>query len=290
MRQAVARLARVLGEAGIDTPLVDARILVLEAARLTARDLIVEPDRPLDEAARIRLHEFGLRRLRHEPVSRILGHREFYGRTFDIDASTLDPRADTETLIDAAVEIASREGWLGRPIRILDVGTGSGCLLVTLLAELPLATGVGTDVSVAALAMAARNARRHGVEARAAFQCTPALEDIDEVFDLLVSNPPYIPSRDLAGLAPEVREYDPRAALDGGADGLDMYRAIARGVHRVVPDGWALLEVGAGQAAEVAKILDAATIGRSAAVKLFRDLGGHDRCVALRTHEDVASG
>jgi release factor glutamine methyltransferase len=221
----------------------------------------------------------------HEPVSRILGVRGFYGRTFRISPATLDPRPCTETVIEAALEIADREGWRERPIRILDVGTGSGALLVTLLAELPSATGIGTDISDGALAAARENARGLGVASRAAFLNRSILEGVDGTFDLLVSNPPYIPTGDIAALEPEVRDFDPAGALDGGVDGLDFYRALAAGLAGRVPAGWALVEVGAGQAAAVESIFRGAADGDAAApeIRLWKDLGQHTRCVAVRT-------
>ncbi len=170
-----------------------------------------------------------------------LAQREFYGRRFALSSATLDPRPDSETLIEAALGIAAREGWRERSIRILDVGTGTGCLLLTLLAELPLATGVGTDISGEALQTAARNATSLGVAERVHFAQADALGGIDGPFDLVVSNPPYIASGDIAGLSTEVRKYDPRVALDGGADGLDIYRRIIADLGRVLR-GWVIFE------------------------------------------------
>jgi release factor glutamine methyltransferase len=223
-----------------------------------------------------------LRRTAREPVSRILGVREFYGRRFKLSPATLDPRSDSETLIEAALAIAKREGWGEKPVRILDIGTGTGCLLLTLLAELPLASGLGTDVSEAALAMAAENACSLGLAGRATFARHDALDGIAEPFDLVLSNPPYIARGDIPGLDPEVREYDPLAALDGGADGLDVYRKIA-GKLEGVARGWVVLEVGMGQADAVALVLHQAFVKtRHAEVCRYADLGGHTRCVALR--------
>ena len=224
------------------------------------------------------------RRALREPVSRILGRRDFYGRVFHVTAATLDPRPCSETLIEAALELAREEGWRGRPIRILDVGTGSGCLLLTLLAELPLATGLGTDISGEALAVAEENARRLGLAQRSRFAVANFLEGIEETFDLVVANPPYVASTDIAGLEPEVRDHDPLPALDGGPDGLDGYRAIAADIKRIVPTGWTLVEVGAGQAAAVAQLLQGGGPDRPLpAARMWRDLGGHVRAVAVKT-------
>ncbi len=227
-------------------------------------------------------------------MSRIAGEREFYGRAFHISPATLDPRADTETLVEAALDVAKAEGWDRKPIRVLDVGTGSGCLLVTLLAELPLATGLGTDISPEALLVAEGNAARHGVAARARFAARRSLSGIDGTFDLLVSNPPYIRTADIAGLAPEVRDHDPPLALDGGLGGLDIYLEIADKLAGAVPDGWALFEVGAGEAQGVLAEVERRrySCGNGARAKGARahgewrtwtDLGGHVRCIGVRT-------
>ncbi|MGE5267457.1 MAG: N5-glutamine methyltransferase family protein, partial [Deltaproteobacteria bacterium] len=171
-----------------------------------------------------------------------------------------------------------------RPLRILDVGTGSGCILATLLAELPAARGVGTDISEAALEVARSNARRNGVSARARFEIARSLQSIEETFDVLVSNPPYIPAADVALLAPEVRKYDPLVALDGGPDGLAIYREIAAKAGTVVPAGLIAVEVGAGQASDVARILALSVENRAGPPWTRSDLGGHERTVALLTH------
>lgn len=281
-REAIALLARQLGDAGVEGPARDARLLLLAALGISSADLMRAPERRLSEGEARRLTEYADRRAAREPVSRILGERGFYGRTFCVTPATLDPRPCTETVVEAALEIADREGWRTRPIRILDVGTGSGALLVTLLAELPLATGLGTDISDGALDAARENAERLGVASRASFLNRRSLESVEGPFDLLVSNPPYIPSGDIAGLDPEVRAFDPLGALDGGRDGLAIYRELASGLAGLVPRGWALVEVGAGQAGDV-EALFREGLGRAvAATRLWSDLGQHTRCVAVR--------
>jgi release factor glutamine methyltransferase len=282
-REAAAALTRALDAGGIEGAARDARLLLIEALGISGTDLLREPERRLSEAEAAKLADFARRRAGHEPVSRILGTRGFYGRCFRITPATLDPRPCTETVVEAALEIVDREGWRARPIRILDIGTGSGALLVTLLAELPLATGVGTDISDAALAIAQDNAERLGVASRATFCKRRTLDGIAETFHLLVSNPPYIPSADIATLAPEVRDFDPLGALDGGTDGLDLYRALAAGLRTCVPAGWALVEVGAGQAPDVEAIFRRAGGDAVLEARLWKDLGQHTRCVAVRT-------
>jgi release factor glutamine methyltransferase len=283
MSDAVQRVSRALAQAGVDTPSRDARLLVAEAAGCDSARLIAEPERVLTQAERRHLKVLAKRRCAREPVSRILGHREFYGRNFDISPAVLDPRPDSETLIEMALGLVDEEGWRAQPIRILDVGTGSGCLLVSLLAELPSATGVGTDVSAEALEVAAQNAARHGVASRARFEVRRSLEGLEGPFELLVCNPPYIPTQEIAALASEVRDHDPRGALDGGADGLSVYREVIPELGQVVSSGWVLFEVGAGQSGAVAELLSPVS-GAQAATKIRfgRDLGDHLRCVAAK--------
>jgi release factor glutamine methyltransferase len=281
--EAAREVQRVLAKAGVEDPGRDARLLIATAAEIETLDIIARPSVRLSIEAQSRLHDLVLRRIEREPVSRILGEREFYGRRFALSPATLDPRPDSETLIEATLSIVGREGWHERPLRILDIGTGTGCLLLTLLAELPLATGLGTDISDAALEAATLNAGLLGLSARAAFARHDVLDGIAGQFDLVVSNPPYIPSGDIAGLSPEVHRYDPRSALDGGQDGLDVYRKIAAALEGVLgPAGWLVLEVGMGQADAVALLFQQAFVKtRRAQVCRYSDLGGHTRCVAL---------
>lgn len=283
--RAVDTVAARLAAAGLPAPRDEACRLVAAAVEADSLHLIVHADRALTPAEQQRVEAFTARRIAREPLSRILGCRAFYGRDFEITPATLDPRADSETLIDAALELAAEEGWQRRPIRILDIGTGSGCLLLTLLAELPLATGLATDVDAAALAVARRNAERLGVASRADFLCARSLEGVAGPFDLLVSNPPYVCRGDIAALEPEVRCYDPVGALDGGPDGLDVYREIAAGFTAVVRDGWVLCEVGAGQARDVGGLLARRPAPYESQLRTWKDLGGHTRTVAVRTRD-----
>ena len=280
LAEAVRRLTAAFRAADLETPERDARILVTEIVGCTPSTLITEPQRIVPPEAARRLDDALRRRLGREPVARILGQRGFYGRDFVVTPAPLDPRPDTETIVEAALAMAGREGWRDRPIRILDIGTGSGALLVTLLAELPNAHGLGTDIDPAALTVAKTNAEHLGVAHRASWQVATSLEGIAGPFDLLVSNPPYIPSADIAGLEPEVGRFDPHIALDGGADGLAVYREILAGAAAVVPGGWLLLEVGRGQASAVLQIAAAQGLRNPTS---FRDLAGMERCVAVRS-------
>jgi release factor glutamine methyltransferase len=283
---AVTLVTRQLRAHGLDGPERDSRLLVGAATGLTGAALLAHPKRYLTEDEQLRLARFVERRIAREPISRILGSRGFYGREFEVTPATLDPRPETETIIDAALQVVGEEGCREDPVRILDVGTGSGCVLVTLLAELPNARGLGTDISADALRVAERNARRHGVAGRARWSVAQSLQGIAERFDLLVCNPPYICSGDIEHLQPEVKVYEPRAALDGGPDGMRAYREIIADLDRVVPDGWVLFEVGIGQAPAVAALRE--TWGRggsSSTARTFRDLEGHERCVAWKARK-----
>lgn len=281
---ATRRVAQALTAAGVDTPERDARLLVASAIGGLPADLLMEPARLLGDDEGGRLDSFVRRRAKREPVSRILGSREFYGREFAISPATLDPRPCSETLIAAVLDIADEAGGRNEPMRLIDVGTGSGCLAITLLGELPNATALATDVSAEALEMAAYNANVHEVMDRISFAQRRSLQGIEGPFDILVSNPPYIPAGDISALEAEVKDFDPRGALDGGEDGLDLYRELARGLKLIVPRGWAVFEVGAGQARDVEQILREGTPnGAFAHCRTWLDLGGHTRCVAMET-------
>lgn len=279
----LAGLARRLAAAGIASPALDARLLLMAATGLTHEALIASPERPLDGEAARRLEALAARRLAREPVSRIVAEREFYGRSFAIGRASLDPRPDTETLVERALAFAATRAGV---VHILDLGTGSGAILVTLLAELPGARGTGTDLSAAALGEARANAARHGVAGRARFLVADWCDGIDGRFDLVVSNPPYIPTDAIARLAPEVRDHDPRTALDGGPDGLAAYRAIAaQCAPLLAPGGLLAVEIGAGREPAVSAIFAARGWGPAPAGAASRDLAGHVRVLAFALPE-----
>jgi len=281
-RQAFVAAAHVLRAAGIETPELDARLLLCHAAGLTPEAYVASPDAPLNEDGGSRFDAMIARRLKGESVSRMFGVKEFYGRCFAVDIHTLDPRPDTETLIDAVLDALGREGRRDEKLRILDLGTGTGCILLTLLAELSLAQGVGSDVSAGALDVARRNARDTGVGDRASFVAGDWFEPIEGRFDIVVSNPPYIASAEIAGLSREV-SYDPLLALDGGEDGLEAYRRIASGVARVLcPGGLVFLEIGETQGEAVLGLLRDAGLEIEAGRAIWADLAGRQRCVGVR--------
>lgn len=280
VRSAQRAMTDAFRSAGIASPQLDARLLLQEALGLEAAKLIADPDRAIAGAS-VALNAAIARRLKHEPVSRIFGRREFFGRQFLITPDVLDPRPETETVVELVLDVLRANDLDKRAIAVADVGIGSGALLLTLLAELPLAHGTATDVSEAALAVAAVNADRLGVAGRTKFCHTRGLEDCTERFDLIVSNPPYIASHAIASLDPEVRDYDPRLALDGGPDGLQVYREIARDISAVRSPCCVVVECGAGQNALITEVF--AGIG-ARLLEQRRDHGGHIRAVAFQIH------
>lgn len=274
VRDAIDRAARQLAAAGIEEPRRDARLLLADALGVGQGALLTADDRPIDARAAARFAAHVARRAAREPVSRILGVREFWSLPFRLTPATLDPRPDSETLIEAALAAVPDRA---APLRLLDLGTGSGCLLLALLSELPQATGLGVDNDSAALAVAAENARALGFAARAEFRRGDWGHGLAERFDLVVANPPYIAEGDIAGLAPEVALHEPRGALAGGVDGLDAYRLLAPQLAGLLRDGGsAVLEFGRGQSHDVEGLLTA----ESLEIRGFRgDLGGTVRCV-----------
>lgn len=237
---------------GLDTPELDARLLVGHALGLDHAALAASDKRALSLAEADAIAVLAARRLAREPVSRICGTKEFWSLKLQIDATTLVPRPETETVVEAALAAVDARGPRSRPWRIADLGTGSGAILLALLTELPSAYGVGTDLNPAALAVARANARRLGL-GRVGYVAGDMAAALRGPFDLIVSNPPYIVSSDIETLPPEVRLFDPWLALDGGTDGLDGYRAIARQAPALMAaDGALVVELGAGQAEAVA--------------------------------------
>jgi release factor glutamine methyltransferase len=275
--EALVLVRRQFAQAGISSPELDARILLQEAAEIDAAELARHPDRPLGKVAAERLSQFVARRLGREPVARILGVREFWGLPFRLSAATLEPRPDTETVVEAALaSLVDRRASL----QILDLGTGTGCLLVALLHELPASSGLGIDRSLEAAKTARRNARLNGVEGRAAFAVGDWAAAVAGRFDLVVANPPYIATRELADLQPEVRLHDPPAALDGGPDGLSAYRAILAAAPRLLKRGGSLVvEIGVDQEAAVTGLARQAGVRIERSVK---DLGDRPRAMLMK--------
>ena len=272
-------LAARLKTAGIDSAELDARILTGHALGLDLTGLISAAQRQLTPDESARLEEFAGRRLAAEPVARIIGEKEFWGLLLQLSSATLVPRPDTETVVELALELLRAGGKLDRPLRIADLGTGSGAILLALLSELPAAQGFGTDISEGALQTAGTNAARAGLSDRATFIACDYASGLTGPFDLIVSNPPYIRSADIDGLAAEVRNHDPLTALDGGADGLDAYRAlIPQAAGLLAPNAALVVEAGEGQSAQIQALMTAAGLMPVIAPKA--DLAGIPRAVA----------
>jgi release factor glutamine methyltransferase len=278
IQQACDLMTAAFRAGGIEDAQADARILVARAFGLNRAQLISQGDRPLGAGEAEALATQAARRLAREPVSRILGRREFWGIDLAITSAVLDPRPDTETVIELALDWITTRHLKNEKLRVLDIGTGSGALLLALLSELPSATGVATDISVDALKVAEGNARLLGFGKRATFVACNFTDALRGPFDLVVSNPPYISSQEIPTLGPEVRNHDPRIALDGGEDGLAAYRAIADDALRLLtPRGRLVTELGQGQAEPVSAIMRAA--GLTIETPIRRDLAGINRAL-----------
>jgi release factor glutamine methyltransferase len=273
--QAAAALNALLREAGIEEYDSDSRQLACAAFGIAHIDLILRPDKEVEQTERARLAAFARRRLDREPVTRILGTRGFWSLELTVRPNVLDPRPDSEIVVEACLDTLG--GRVREPLNILDVGTGSGALIAALLTECPLARGWAVDLSADAVAAATHNLECLGLANRSEVLQQSWAEPLLEKFDLVVSNPPYIEKDRLAELDPEVREFDPCLALDGGVDGLDAYRAIAeRRTLWLKPGGLLAVEIGATQAASVQSIFEASG---AQLVQLRRDYAGRDRAM-----------
>jgi release factor glutamine methyltransferase len=279
LRDGTARLAA----AGIDSALSDARLLLMAAFGIDRTGLLSRAAEPLPPDAAARYSAHLARRAAREPVSRILGRREFWSLDFALGPATLDPRPDSETLVEAALAAVPDRPVSDQPLRVLDLGTGTGCLLLAVLHDRAAAFGIGVDRSEAAARTARDNARALGLADRAAFTVGDWATALAGRFDLVLSNPPYIPDSDIAALEPEVREHDPRLAQSGGADGLDAYRALAAALPGLLaPGGTAVVELGIGQAADVAALFRAVGLDIAGTA---HDLAGIPRCVVATRGE-----
>ena len=263
-----------LKAARIDSPSIDARLLLEAAADVSRTDILTDPYRHLEPDAQARMEDYVGRRLKREPVSRILGRKGFWKIMLSVTPDVLSPRPDTEAVLDVCLKAFPE----GQSFEMADLGVGSGAILLAVLAERPAARGLGTEVSEEALAVARENAANLDLNNRAVFLRTDWTAGLsDDAFDLVVSNPPYIPSKDIETLDPEVRDHDPRLALDGGEDGLDAYRLLAPEIRRILKaDGIFAVEIGWHQAAAVRALFEAAGFED---VKVVKDLAGRDRVI-----------
>ncbi|TPL10142.1 peptide chain release factor N(5)-glutamine methyltransferase [Mesorhizobium sp. B2-4-14] len=276
LREARARLAAAM----IDDPALDARLIVEHYSGTTRTQAIAEPGRKVDGGAIAEIEAALKRRTGGEPVHRILGYREFYGLRLSLSSETLEPRPDTETLVEAVLPFvkatAAREGTC----RILDLGTGTGAIALALLSTVPAATAIGVDISAGALATATRNAGQLGLGGRFTALQSDWFEKVSGRYHVIAANPPYIRSEDIGNLQNEVRDFDPRLALDGGADGLTPYRIIAAEAARFLEaEGVIAVEIGHTQRNEVNDIF---SVAGYAAGEVFGDLGGNDRVLVFQ--------
>jgi len=277
-KNALRDAVMALQHAHIETASLDARLLLQHVLGVSREQLLSDDKQTLNLRQQAVYLDLVEKRAGRKPVSQLVGKREFWGRTFKVTEATLDPRPDSETLIEAVLgKFRDRDATLA----LLDLGTGTGCLLLTLLEEYSNARGIGVDISNEALAVAQDNAKGLGVESRVSFVQSCWGEKVEGLFDIIVSNPPYIPTRTIPMLAPEVYKYEPIGALDGGEDGLDCYRAIIAQLPKLLAkDGLAVFEIGMGQHKDVGAIATANGL-RVAGIK--EDMAGIPRCVMV-TH------
>lgn len=271
-----AATARI-SAAGVEQARRDARLLLAQALGTPRERFHGRENDQLDAAAQGNFEQLVARRVGREPVSRILGTRGFWTLDLSLNAASLDPRPDSETLIEAVLDHISPRA---APIRVLDLGTGTGCLLLSVLSEYPNATGLGIDISPDCVALAARNAVASGLDDRASFQIGDWNSGIHAIFDVIMCNPPYIPTPIIPSLAPEVAIHEPYQALNGGADGLDCYRRLSMGFrHIMAKNSHIFLEIGHDQRHEVTTIMEAADLK---VLAMRADLAGHDRCLVIK--------
>ena len=279
-RELAAHLRDSWGESasGAHTASLDARLILAHALCVDAGSLALREHNPVSSEVRENSLAMTMRRASGEPVARIVGEKEFWSLPFRLSRGTLVPRPDTETLVSVAIDTIAAAGLRSKPLRLLDLGTGSGCILLAMLSELPDATGLGVDCDEDAVAMASENAQRLGLAERASFVVGNWTENIARPFDVILANPPYIEDGALSGLPIEVVGFDPRAALAGGHDGLDSYRQIIPTLPALLTaTGFVVLEFGLHQARFVAEIAEIA--GFAAVVKF--DLAGRERAALL---------
>lgn len=280
LAEAVADARRRFSEAGLPNAAIEARLLLGGLLELSATEVFVGGDRVLTEKEKQRVQDAVRRRLKREPVHRILGSREFHGIDLLISPETLEPRPDTEVLVDAVVPHLARMAGEKGNAKVLDLGTGTGAIVLSLLKEVDASVGIGSDISDDALATASRNAERLGLGKRFRAVRSRWFDDISGRFDIIVSNPPYIRSDVIPALEPEVRDFDPMAALDGGPDGLSPYRDIAaNAANHLEADGLLGVEIGYDQKSAVTAIFSSAGFSLQQAE---RDYGGHDRVLIFK--------
>jgi release factor glutamine methyltransferase len=275
----LAEARTALTQAGVDNAKLDARLIVEHFSGTNQADAIGRPDMPIGAQAAAAIRQAVARRVAGEPVHRIIGFREFYGLKLFLSPETLEPRPDTETLVDAILPALRQIAATAGACRILDLGTGTGAIALALLAEVPHARAVGADISADALATASRNARENGLSERFQAVLSDWFEKISGTFHVIVANPPYIPSKELETLQGEVRDFDPARALDGGADGLDAYRTIAaQAKAHLEAAGRVAVEIGHTQRQDVTRLFEASDLHL---IEARKDLGDRDRVLVF---------
>ncbi len=268
------QIKKTLRDAGVETAVLDARLLMMFVLDVSIEELLLRRYELFPISLENQLNGFVKKRAEGMPIAKIIGQKEFWGLPFKTSTNTLDPRPDSETLVEAVLhQIDDKKS----AYHILDLGTGTGCLLISLLCELPNATGLGVDKNLDALKIAQENACENNVANRSEWRESNWFSHIDEKFDIIISNPPYIPSADMADLSRDVREYDPLNALDGGMDGLEPYRILARDFQEYLNnnDGFIAVEYGAGQSNQVRDIWNQES---EMIQKVYKDLSGIKRC------------
>ena len=282
--QQVYQHVKKLLEQCSQSPSLDARLLVCNAAQITYENFVAYPDRPISELQLSSLSGYLERRQQGEPVSRILGTREFWSHSFNLSPDTLDPRPDTETLVEFSIEFIKNAKLENKEFRILDLGTGSGCIILSLLSEFNSAYGLGVDISYEALQTAKDNATTLGLNERVDLVQSNWLDAISGNFDIIVSNPPYIPSCEILNLEPDVRKFDPLRALDGGTDGMDAYKEIIAEIHPILAENGVLIfEVGQNQEESIKNLLKTYNSEISFSKFSYKcDLSGITRCIATK--------
>ena len=277
IKECLINAKQLLKDANIPSYALDANLIMAHTLNKTREYIACYPEKILSEEEVGNFENMINRRQNREPISHILGKREFFGREFKVTKDTLDPRPDSETLIEAALEIISNPN---EELKILDLGTGTGCLLLTLLSEFPKATGVGVDISKKALEIANQNATKLGLAKRVDFVVSNWTEEIEGNFDLIISNPPYIINKEIDLLEAEVSIYEPRGALDGGNDGLDCYREISPSINSLITKGkFIILEFGIGQDEDIKSILENEGLEF---ISYKKDLAGINRCIIAK--------
>lgn len=277
IKDAQNQIAQDLKAGGIETAVLDARVLMMHVLDVSLEELLIRRSEDFPVTLQSQLDDCVKKRLNHMPIAKITGMKEFWGLPFKTSVDTLDPRPDSETLIEAVLEnCIDRQ----KPYRILDLGTGTGCLLISLLCELPNATGLGVDASIPALNLARENGVKLDMMDRSDWIISDWFSHVTGQFDIIVSNPPYIPSGDIEGLAKDVRQFDPLSALDGGVDGLMPYHIIAEQVASFLSkNGIIALEYGQGQAPEITKIFTDKILLKPT---IYKDLGGIERVIIFK--------